>query len=155
MCLHAYCYMYGHGVTAGMALINDKTFQMRVSEAFLHRVEDWRKSHPVIPSRSDAFRQLIDRGLASSAPAAAVPVASLISLSESLDPEFTEGRLQTTLEGIRSDEVAQVNVKISARLNKVIDRMSGSGAKRFLIQEMLIEGVNQRLCALGMKPLTF
>lgn len=141
-----------------MTLINDKIFQMRVSEEFLHRIEEWRKSHAVIPSRSDAIRQLVDRGLAPSAPAAAA-AASVLSLpppsGDSLAHEFDERRLQENLAGVRLDELVNMNVRISSRLKRTIDWLIEDQALRVLVQEMLIEGVNQRLCARGMKPQTF
>lgn len=39
-------------------------FQMRVSSAFLRRLDDWRRLQKEIPSRSAAIRTLVERGIA-------------------------------------------------------------------------------------------
>ena len=41
----------------------DATFQMRVSEAFLKSIDDWRRKQPDIPGRADAIRRLVEMGL--------------------------------------------------------------------------------------------
>jgi len=46
-----------------MALTHDKVFQMRSSEEFLRRIDDWRREQTDIPSRSEAIRRLIELGL--------------------------------------------------------------------------------------------
>lgn len=38
--------------------------QMRVSREFITAVDDWRRRQPDIPSRSEAIRRLVERGLA-------------------------------------------------------------------------------------------
>ncbi|MFK8034852.1 MAG: hypothetical protein AB8B94_11965 [Hyphomicrobiales bacterium] len=43
--------------------MKDKTFQMRVSEEFLKKIDDWRRQQPEIPSRSEAIRILVDEAL--------------------------------------------------------------------------------------------
>lgn len=48
---------------AGMADQNDKVFQMRVSEAFLRTLDDWRRSQPDLPSRAEAVRRLVEIGI--------------------------------------------------------------------------------------------
>lgn len=45
-----------------MAERNDKQFQMRVSEEFLRRLDDWRRAQPDIPSRAEAIRLLVEHG---------------------------------------------------------------------------------------------
>jgi hypothetical protein len=46
-----------------MALKHDKVFQMRASEDFLRRIDDWRRKQPDLPSRAAAIRRLIEAGL--------------------------------------------------------------------------------------------
>ena len=46
-----------------MALVNDKVFQMRSSEEWLRRLDDWRRKQPDIPSRAEAIRRLVEKGL--------------------------------------------------------------------------------------------
>lgn len=46
-----------------MALEHDKVFQMRTSEEFLRRIDDWRRHQPDLPSRAEAIRRLIQLGL--------------------------------------------------------------------------------------------
>jgi hypothetical protein len=38
-------------------------FQMRVSPAFLRLVDDWRRKQPDLPSRAEAIRRLVERGV--------------------------------------------------------------------------------------------
>lgn len=37
--------------------------QMRVSLAFLKRIDDWRREQPELPSRAEAIRRLVERAL--------------------------------------------------------------------------------------------
>ena len=46
-----------------MTLVNDKVFQMRASEEWLRKIDDWRRQQPDIPSRAEAIRRLVDKGL--------------------------------------------------------------------------------------------
>lgn len=46
-----------------MVLIHDKPFQMRASEEWLRKIDDWRRKQPDIPSRAEAIRQLVEAGL--------------------------------------------------------------------------------------------
>jgi hypothetical protein len=46
-----------------MALINDKTFQMRASEDWLRKLDDWRRKQPDIPARAEAIRRLVEKGI--------------------------------------------------------------------------------------------
>jgi hypothetical protein len=39
-------------------------FQMRVSPAFLRLVDEWRRQQPDLPSRAEAIRRLVERGIA-------------------------------------------------------------------------------------------
>jgi len=39
------------------------TIQMRVSDEFLRLVDDWRRTQPDIPSRSEAIRRLVEAGV--------------------------------------------------------------------------------------------
>ena len=48
-----------------MALKNDKTFQMRASEAWLRRIDEWRRHQEDLPGRAEAIRRLVERGLKS------------------------------------------------------------------------------------------
>jgi hypothetical protein len=49
-----------------MALVNDKVFQMRASEEWLKRIDDWRRAQPDIPPRAEAIRRLVRLALKSS-----------------------------------------------------------------------------------------
>jgi hypothetical protein len=41
----------------------DSTLQMRVSKAFLKSIDEWRRRQPDLPSRAEAIRKLVERGL--------------------------------------------------------------------------------------------
>jgi hypothetical protein len=49
----------------------DKVFQMRATEDWLRRLDDWRRAQIIIPSRAEAIRRLVEVGLEASSPAAA------------------------------------------------------------------------------------
>jgi hypothetical protein len=38
----------------------DRPFQMRVSEAFLRTVDDWRRTQIDVPSRAEAIRRMVE-----------------------------------------------------------------------------------------------
>ena len=38
----------------------DRPFQMRVSEAFLRTVDDWRRVQTDLPSRAEAIRRMVE-----------------------------------------------------------------------------------------------
>lgn len=40
-------------------------FELRLSSDLLARVDEWRRNQPDLPSRSEAFRRLVEAGLAS------------------------------------------------------------------------------------------
>lgn len=42
---------------------HDRVFQMRVSDAFLATIDEWRRHEADLPSRAEAVRRLIERGL--------------------------------------------------------------------------------------------
>lgn len=44
----------------------DRYFQMRVDDAFLKMLDDWRRHQPDLPTRAGAVRQLIEFGLEAS-----------------------------------------------------------------------------------------
>lgn len=46
--------------------MRDKQFQMRTTQEWLDRVDDWRRKQPNIPSRAEAVRLLVERGLSAS-----------------------------------------------------------------------------------------
>jgi metal-responsive CopG/Arc/MetJ family transcriptional regulator len=46
-----------------MVLQNAKQFQMRVSEEFLARLDDWRRAQRDLPSRAEAIRRLVELGM--------------------------------------------------------------------------------------------
>lgn len=46
-----------------MALVHDKAFQMRASEEWLQKIDDWRRNQPDIPGRAEAIRRLVEQGL--------------------------------------------------------------------------------------------
>jgi len=41
-------------------LIQDRPFQMRVSEQFLRTVDDWRRTQVDLPSRAEAIRRMVE-----------------------------------------------------------------------------------------------
>ncbi|MCJ2092272.1 hypothetical protein MKK67_07155 [Methylobacterium sp. J-072] len=42
---------------------HDRVFQMRVSDAFLSTLDEWRRGQPDLPSRAEAVRRLVERGI--------------------------------------------------------------------------------------------
>jgi hypothetical protein len=57
-----------------MTLTHDKVFQMRATDEFLRRIDDWRRQRQELPSRAEAIRRLIEAGLrAEAAPSAKAP----------------------------------------------------------------------------------
>jgi hypothetical protein len=40
--------------------IQDRPFQMRVSESFLRMVDDWRRGQIDVPSRAEAIRRMVE-----------------------------------------------------------------------------------------------
>jgi hypothetical protein len=48
---------------AYVPLTHDKVFQMRATDEFLRRIDDWRRRRPELPSRAEAIRRLIEAGL--------------------------------------------------------------------------------------------
>lgn len=38
-------------------------FELRVSEEFLKKVDDWRRKQPDLPPRAEAIRRLVEQGL--------------------------------------------------------------------------------------------
>ncbi len=48
--------------------IQDRPFQMRVTEDFLSAVDKWRTKQDDEPSRAEAIRRLVEMGLASASP---------------------------------------------------------------------------------------
>lgn len=49
-----------------MALVHDRTFQMRASDEWLRKLDDWRRQQqPDIPSRAEAIRRLVAMALES------------------------------------------------------------------------------------------
>jgi hypothetical protein len=40
-----------------------KVFQMRASEEFLRRIDDWRREQPDLPSRAESIRRLVEIAL--------------------------------------------------------------------------------------------
>ncbi len=46
-----------------MALKHDRPFQMRASQDWLDQIDDWRRKQPDLPSRAEAIRRLVERGL--------------------------------------------------------------------------------------------
>jgi metal-responsive CopG/Arc/MetJ family transcriptional regulator len=46
-----------------MALQNDKQLQMRVSDDFLRKIDNWRRQQDDLPGRSEAIRRLVEQAL--------------------------------------------------------------------------------------------
>jgi hypothetical protein len=44
-------------------MANDRTFQMRTTDEFLRRIDDWRRFQEDLPSRAEAMRRLIELGM--------------------------------------------------------------------------------------------
>lgn len=53
------------GYNACMKDNADKTFQMRVTEAWLVQIDDWRRMQKDIPSRAEAIRRLVEIAISS------------------------------------------------------------------------------------------
>jgi hypothetical protein len=43
--------------------IQDRPFQMRVSEEFLRTLDDWRRKQPDLPSRAESIRRLVNQAV--------------------------------------------------------------------------------------------
>jgi hypothetical protein len=41
-------------------VIHDRPFQMRVNDEFLALVDSWRKAQPIMPTRTEAIRQMVE-----------------------------------------------------------------------------------------------
>jgi metal-responsive CopG/Arc/MetJ family transcriptional regulator len=52
--------------TAGQSVDNRKQFNMRVTNEWLGKVDDWRRLQRDIPSRSEAIRRLVEVGIEAS-----------------------------------------------------------------------------------------
>jgi hypothetical protein len=50
---------------AGMTREKDRAFQMRVSQDWLDRIDDWRRKQPDLPPRAEAIRRLVEQALKS------------------------------------------------------------------------------------------
>lgn len=48
-----------------MGLKHDRTFQMRASDDWLKKLDDWRRKQPDIPARAEAIRRLVEKGIES------------------------------------------------------------------------------------------
>jgi hypothetical protein len=46
-----------------MALTHDRPFQMRASQEFLEKLDEWRRHQSPIPSRAEAIRRLVEQAL--------------------------------------------------------------------------------------------
>ena len=44
-------------------LLLSNRFEMRATDSWLHRVDDWRRKQPDLPSRAEAIRRLVELGL--------------------------------------------------------------------------------------------
>jgi hypothetical protein len=42
---------------------HDRAFQIRASEEFMRRIDEWRRQQPDIPSRAEAVRQLVEKAI--------------------------------------------------------------------------------------------
>lgn len=69
-----------------MALVNDKTFQMRASEEWLRDLDDWRRTQTDIPARAEAIRRLVAAGIAAQ-PIMAELLAYLETQGDPNDPD--------------------------------------------------------------------
>ncbi len=49
--------------TIGMVQEKTQPFQMRASPEWLAMIDDWRRKQPDIPSRAEAIRRLVEKGL--------------------------------------------------------------------------------------------
>ena len=46
-----------------MQALNARQFQMRVSDEFIAKIDEWRRTQPDIPGRTEAIRRLVEIGL--------------------------------------------------------------------------------------------
>jgi hypothetical protein len=44
-------------------VVANKVFQMRATDDWLRRLDDWRRQQPSIPARAEAIRQLVEIGI--------------------------------------------------------------------------------------------
>ena len=51
------------GYVVPMPLHHDRQFQMRASEAWLKKIDDWRRQQPDLPGRAEAIRRLVEQAL--------------------------------------------------------------------------------------------
>jgi len=56
-----------------MTLTQDKVFQMRATQDFFRRIDDWRRQQPDLPSRAEAIRRLTELGMKAASTTAVVP----------------------------------------------------------------------------------
>ena len=61
---------------------HDRVFQMRVSDAFLASLDEWRRGQPDLPSRAEAVRRLVEFGTVKFSPG-----ARLVGSHHREDPE--------------------------------------------------------------------
>jgi hypothetical protein len=70
--------------TQHMPRVQTHLFQMRVSQPFLKKVDDWRRVQPDLPARAEAIRRLVDKALA--VPAAKAPLAPVAKAAGTRKP---------------------------------------------------------------------
>ncbi len=135
-------------------MLKERRLPLMVTEAEAAAIDRWRYANEV-PSRAEAIRQLIERGLKSydapeEAPAAAPPKAKLIapvSLAK-VRPYPAEDIAKTPASSLKPLNVAQPErLKIQIDwLKEALDR-----PLRAIVEDMLQTGVNAELDRLGVK----
>ncbi|WP_439571194.1 hypothetical protein [Sphingomonas sp.] len=53
-----------------MAEKSNHTFQMRVHTSWLAMIDEWRRKQPDLPTRAEAIRRLVDKGISADAESA-------------------------------------------------------------------------------------
>jgi hypothetical protein len=117
-----------------MALKNDKQLQMRVDDAFLQKIDEWRHAHK-IPTRADAIRKLVEAGMR-------IPDAAS-ELVEKLPQEVVVGNppFQHSLAHLRKlleEHFQGVNNAAEAQIRDILNRVVHG-------QEVDIDDLNQTL----------
>ena len=61
--VHGQSLAYCHYMAYMDDMANDRTFQMRTTDEFLRRIDDWRRLQEDLPSRAEAMRRLVELGM--------------------------------------------------------------------------------------------
>ena len=121
---------------------------LMVSDQELDAIDAWRYANK-IPSRAEAIRRLIERGLKSDPMPAYPPTSGAIDLTR-VRPYPADEIAVTPAQLIKS-----VNVRLPERLKLQLDWLADAcqTSLREQVDSLLQRGVDQELAQLGIKPL--